>query len=318
MKKLRLAYFGSPDFSAEFLGKIHRDDSLPVEIALVVTQKDKPVGRDQTITPSAVKQVALAQNIEVLHDVTPEDLTSRDIDLGLVFAYGRILKEELLRASKNGFWNVHPSFLPQFRGATPTVYPIILGEDQTGISLMLMDADMDHGPIIDQKTYPITSSQTHIQLLHELASIGFTLFAEHVTRLAQSGIDYSTLPVQNHAVATFTRMLEKEDGFIELNLLQKAIRKERVTSAEMPLIIQQYLGKNNITEYPIPYAPYIVYNMHRGLNPWPGVWTTLPDGKRLKILDVALNGEELVVKTVQLEGKKPVSFEQFQEAYHVV
>jgi len=332
MKKLRLAYFGSPDFSAEFLEKILADTHVPVEVVLVVTQEDKPVGRSQTLTPSPVKTVATNHNIPVTYismlSTLPPTLSLRTstlppfhpstIDLALVFAYGRIIKPDLLRASKHGFWNVHLSLLPQFRGASPTVYPLILGADQTGVSLMLMDEEMDHGPIIEQQSYPISAIQTNVQLLKDLATIGYTLFAENVKKLGQEGIDYASLPVQNHATATFTRPLTKDDGFIELSLVKKALRNERVQSQELPLIIQQYLGRNNITEYPIPYASHIVYNMFRGLHPWPGIWTQMPDGKRLKILSVALKKQDLVIEIVQLEGKKPVSFEQFTRAYQLI
>ena len=208
--------------------------------------------------------------------------------------------------------------LPNFRGASPVSYPLILGKDQTGVSLMIMDEEMDHGPIIEQVPLPISPTITNRALLSELSSIGYTLFAKHIKQLAAGSLDYSDLPVQNHSVATFTRMLRRDDGKIDLSLLQKALKKEHIESSELPLLIQQYLGKNSITEYPIPYAPYILYNLYRGLHPWPGIWTEVSINnavKRLKITSLSLSNQEITVERVQLEGKNEVDFDQFQAAY---
>ncbi len=318
MKKLRLAYFGTPDFSADFLEKMYTDTDLPIEIALVVTQEDKVVGRNQESTPNRVKTFAKAHNIDVAHSLSGFDCSYRGIDIAFLFAYGKIIKQDLLRAPKYGFWNLHPSMLPNFRGAAPVVYPLILGKDQTGVSLMIMDEEMDHGPIIEQISLPISPTISNPALLTELASIGYTLFAKHIKQLAAEAMDYSDLPVQNHSAATFTRMLKRDDGKVELKLIQKALNKEHVESSELPMIIQQYLGKNNITEYPIPYAPYIVYNLYRGLNPWPGVWTEVTiqnERRRLKFTSLSLQGQEMLIEKVQLDGKNEVNFAQFQSAY---
>lgn len=318
MKKLRLAYFGTPDYSAAFLEKMHADTNLPIEIALVVTQQDKIIGKDSTPTPNAVKRFAKANNIDVAHSLSGFDCSYREIDIAFLFAYGKIIKPDLLRAPKLGFWNLHPSMLPNFRGAAPTVYPLILGKDQTGVSLMVMDDDLDHGPIIEQVEYNVPPSMLNQELLTNLTDIGYSLFAKNINRLAAGEIDYSELPVQNHSSATFTRTLRRDDGKIELSLLKKALNEEHIASEELPMIIQQYLGKNSITEYPVPYAPYIVYNLFRGLHPWPGVWTEISvngELKRLKLTGISLHGQELVVDTVQLEGKNEVGFKQFESAY---
>ena len=217
MKKLRLAYFGTPDYSATFLEKIYNDTSLPIEIALVVTQQDKIVGKNSTPTPNAVKSFAKAHTIDVAHSLSGFDCSYRGIDIAFLFAYGKIIKPDLLRAPKFGFWNLHPSMLPNFRGAAPTVYPLILGKDQTGVSLTVMDDDLDHGPIIDQVGYRIQPTLLNNELLTQLTAIGYDLFAKHIVRLANGEINYAELPVQNHASATFTRTLKRDDGRIELS-----------------------------------------------------------------------------------------------------
>jgi len=318
MKKLRLAYFGTPDYSAAFLEKIYHDTTLPIEIVLVVTQQDKIIGKNPTPTPNAVKSFAKAHAIDVAHSLSGFDCSYREIDLAFLFAYGKIIKPDLLRAPKFGFWNLHPSMLPNFRGASPTVYPLILGKDQTGVSLTVMDDDLDHGPIIDQVEYRISSSMLNRELLAQLTDIGYSLFAKHIVRLAAGDIDYAKLPVQNHSSATFTRTLRRDDGKIELSLLKKALNNEHIASEELPMIIQQYLGKNSITEYPLPYAPYIVYNLYRGLHPWPGIWTEVSINgvqRRLKLNALSLQGQNIILDRVQLEGKSEVDFKQFEAAY---
>lgn len=317
---LNVAYFGSPDFSARFLEKILRDEHIPGSITLVLTQPDRPVGRSQEITPSAVKKIALEHGIEVIHEVTPEILKTKNIDLGLVFAYGRIIPEELLAIPQYGIWNIHPSLLPLYRGASPVAYALMVGEDLTGCSLMKMDAKLDHGPIIDEERLRITRDDTNTTLLEKLAYVGYYLYKKNITLLSEGRLDLSSLAVQNNSMATFTRLLNRDDGKIECDLFKKALNKEKIVTDEFPQILRDYLGQNTITEFPIPYAPYIVYNMYRALHPWPGIWTTVTIDrleKRLKILDASLQDNKLQISTVQLEGKSPVSFDQFKAAYQV-
>lgn len=321
MKPLRVAYFGSPTFSARFLEKITQDPELPLEIVLVVTQPDKPVGRTQELTSSAVKLSALQKDIPVLETVSAEDLQAHQIDLGLVFAYGRMLPDSLLNIPKLGFWNIHPSLLPLYRGPSPTAYALMMGNEVTGCSLMKMDAQMDHGPIIAQETYTVSERETHESLLEKLTYVGFYLLKDAIAAHCAGTLNMSELAVQNDSLATFTRLLKREDGFIELNLLKKALAKDKISSDELPAIIRNYLGQNSVTEFPILYAPFIVYNLFRGLQPWPGIWTLVTiagEQKRLKIVDLELHDGALQINTVQLEGKNVVPFGQFQASYAII
>ena len=288
--KLNIAYFGSPKFSARFLEKILNDDQLPVEVKMVVTQPDKPVGRSQELKGSAVKEVGRAAGISIAHSVTPEELTAQNIDLALVYAYGKIIPQSLLEAPKYGFWNIHPSLLPYYRGASPTAYALMMGEETTGCSLMQMDSGMDHGPIIAQDQFRVMENETHESLLEKLTYVGYYLFKDKVPKLLDGSLDLSSLPVQNDVIATYTRLLKRDDGFIELDLIKKALNKEKISSEELPEIMRTYLGQNTVTEFPILYAPFIVYNMFRGMQPWPGIWTKVTIAgveKRRIILDLS-------------------------------
>ncbi|MEK7097093.1 MAG: methionyl-tRNA formyltransferase, partial [Patescibacteria group bacterium] len=147
MKKIKLAYFGSPDFAADFLEKILLDKSLPVEVKLVVTQPDSPVGRKKILTPTPVKIIALKHNLKVLEIGN----FLGKLDLVLVYAYGDLIPKELLTLPRNGFWNIHPSLLPKYRGTSPIATPLINGDKITGVTIIKMDEEIDHGPIIAQE-----------------------------------------------------------------------------------------------------------------------------------------------------------------------
>lgn len=320
MSPLRIAYFGSPTFAARFLEKIIQDPDLSIEVVLVVTQPDKPIGRSQVVTPSAVKRVAQEKSIPVVHAITADELRAQNIDIGLVFAYGKILAEDLLQAPKYGFWNIHPSLLPLYRGASPTAYALMMGDETTGCSLIKMDAQMDHGPVIAQGSYTVSRQETHMSLLEKLTYVGYYLLKDAVGKVVDGTLTLSELPVQNDSLATFTRLLKRDDGFIELALLKKALAHEKIASEELPEIIRNYLGQNTVSQFPILYAPFIVFNMFRGLQPWPGIWTLVRvDGeqKRLKITDLELQGDALILKSVQLEGKTEVPFAQWNMTYKV-
>lgn len=317
-KTLRIAYFGTPDFSARFLEKIHQDPELPIEIVLVVTQPDKPIGRDQKVTPSDVKKVAQEKGIPVVHAVTAQDLVDYHIDLGLVFAYGKIIRAEVLEAAPHGFWNIHPSLLPIYRGASPTAYTLLMGDEYAGCTLMHMDAQMDHGPIIAQDSYKVSPHETHASLLEKLTYVAYYLFKENILRCAEGTLDVHTFQPQNDTMASFTRILKRDDGYIQPSLLKKALAGEKITTDELPMIIKNFLGQNSVSSFPILYAPFILYNMFRGLHPWPGLWTYIDHQgarKRLKITGVELENKTVHIRSVQLEGKNEVPFEQFTQAY---
>lgn len=335
MSKLRLAYFGTPAFSASFLEKILSSPDLPVEVVLVVTRPDKKVGRKQILTPSPVKTTAVSHHIQVwdrpIKELLPL-LQDLQIDLAFLFAYGRIIPEEILKAPRYGFWNLHPSLLPLYRGASPTAFPLILGERKTGVSLMVMDEEMDHGPIIAQEEYEIKVGERRGVLENNLTNQGFTLFQNAISDLmgkrGDGGVQPPTTPPlepttpppvpQNHDRATYTKIITRDDGYISPNILQKALSGEEIIPAELPKILLWYYEKNALPTPPHSLAGRVVVNLYLGLSPWPGIWTTIvidEQERRLKILDCSLENSKLVLHTVQLEGKNPVSYAQFTEHY---
>jgi len=318
MNKIKLAFFGAPDFAATVLKSIIEDKKLPVELKFVVTQPDRPAGRKQALTPTPVKLLAQEKSISVYDNFKSEivNLKLKEIDLVLLYAFGEIIPTEMLKLPPQGFWNIHPSLLPKYRGPSPITYPLFLGDAVTGVSLIQMDERMDHGPIISQETYTIQNEDTQETLKKSLSNIGYKLFKNNVQLLIDGALQKKE---QIHENATYNRLLTKQDGFIPFPLFQKIVREEALTKDDILPIIQAYFKK---------YGPSLsfnfqlsAFNLFRALSPWPGLWSLIPvDGveKRLKITGMKLTDDNRpLITTVQLEGKKEVPLSTFLSAYTI-
>lgn len=339
MKKITLAYFGSPSFSALFLEKLLSDYSINriIEVKLVVTQPDRPVGRKQILTPTPVKKIAQKFQIPISNFQTnfkfqKTNFQFQNIDLALVYAYSLIIPKQWLTIPKYGFWCVHPSLLPKYRGPSPIAYPLIFGEKKTGVTIFQMDEKIDHGPIISQEELEISNTDRRPDLEIKLTNLAFSMFKKIIFQLTSSGVNVLpsnktrepvnplTLKPQDDKYATYTLLLKKSDGFIPLPVLKKALNNESLTFEELPKILQKIRN----LKLEIRNSSKIIYDYFRGLYPWPGLWTQIKptrsdtdDYKRLKITDLALINNQLLIKKVQLEGKKEVDFEVFNKAYQV-
>ena len=310
MKKLSIAYFGSPDFAASFLEKLINDVSINrlIDIKFVITQPDQLVGRKQILTPTPVKIIANKNKLMIFNENTrferlglppkgegshwseKRGIELNNIDLAIVYAYGDLIPKEFLTFPKYGFWNIHPSLLPKYRGPSPIAAPLINGDKTTGVTIIKMDDSIDHGPIIAQESLTIDQDDKRPDLENKLTNLAFEMFKKTVFNK-----DSLHLKPQNHSLATYTKKLTKQDGFIEISKLKNQISK-------------------NSQEF---------FNLFRGLTPWPGLWTLLRQGfegqasKRLKITDLSLVDGKLIIKKVQMEGKKEVDFETFNKAYKI-
>ena len=286
MQKLRVLYFGTPDFSAEFLNKILENKEIPIKIDEVVTQEDKKVGRNQIIAQSPVKILAIKKSIKVLHDFPNEKY-----DLGLVFSYGKIIPKKILDLFKYGVWVVHPSILPKYKGPSPVAQALIDGEKETGVSLIIADEGVDTGDIISIKKLHINPSEKRNELTNRLVSIAYDLFIESINKFIQNNNNVVGIK-QEKGDFPITKKFDKQDGFIPFEELNKAQSDNAIR----------------------------IYNIFRGLYPWPGVWTKVKINRverRLKITDMELVSGRLIIKRVQLEGKKEVDFKTFNIAYKI-
>lgn len=185
------------------------------EVPLVITQPDRP-GHRLKLTPPAVKVAASEAGLEVLQ---PERIRSADVvervrslapDLMVVVAYGQIIPKALLEVPRRGVLNVHASLLPRWRGAAPVARAIMAGDAETGVTIMEMDEQLDHGPILAQEVVPIGLDEDAARLTERLAEAGAALLVETIERL-----DAIEPVAQDHAAATTAPRLAKADGELE-------------------------------------------------------------------------------------------------------
>ncbi|HYS52983.1 MAG TPA: methionyl-tRNA formyltransferase [Thermoanaerobaculia bacterium] len=207
---MRIVFLGTPEFAVPTLEALAREH----EVALVVAQPDKRAGRGLKLQspPVAVKAhelgLPLAQPAKIRDAIDVVAATKPDV--GIVVAYGKILPAALLQIPKRGFLNVHASILPKYRGAAPIQRAIEDGETETGITIMRVDEELDHGPILSMVRTPIGLDERASQLSQRLSQIG----AEEMARVLRH--EFVETP-QDHSKATYAPKIEKQEGEIRWN-----------------------------------------------------------------------------------------------------
>jgi methionyl-tRNA formyltransferase len=228
---LRLVFMGSPDFSVPSLQAL----STHYNVIGVVTQPDRPAGRGQTLTPPPVK--VLAQHLG-LPTIQPQKLRLPEAmqqlgewkpDLIVVTAFGQILRPEVLDLPAYGCVNVHASLLPRWRGAAPINAAILHGDQQSGVTIMRMEAGVDTGPLISQRSIAIEPAETAPSLSERLAALGAELLVESLPGYLSG--ELAPQP-QDESLASYAPMLKKEDG--ELDFKCSAMELERKVRAFQP------------------------------------------------------------------------------------
>lgn len=227
-QNLRVVFFGTPLIAVPSLRRLH-EDGWPV--ALAVTAPDKPVGRRMLLTPSPVRTAAEELEIPVR---TPDTLKDESFwmefadlrpDVCIVVAYGKLIPKRYLDIPRLGFVNVHPSLLPAYRGPSPVQTAILDGCASTGVSIMLLDEDMDHGPVLASEPWQIPSGFDATAATDELGRLGADLLVRTLPGYAQGEV---VPQPQNHDAATFTRKFSREDGRLDwtqpADLLNNRIR----------------------------------------------------------------------------------------------
>jgi len=217
MKK-NIVFMGTPDFSVPSLEALINSD---FRVLAVYTQPDRKAGRGQQVTSSPVKKFAVSHGLEVVQiekfkiEGTVEELDAFSPDLIVVAAFGLLLPSEVLSVPKLGCINVHPSLLPMHRGASPIATTILCGDNVAGVTIMMMDAGMDTGPILNQRDVPVADNDTTGSLGAELARLGAQLLIETLPSWIEGRIKPKP---QDESRATATRMIKKEDGEVDWRL----------------------------------------------------------------------------------------------------
>lgn len=227
MPALRIVFMGSPEFALPTL----RELAAHYTVVGVVTQPDRPAGRGQKLTPPPVKVLAQSLGLPVIQ---PERLRQPEAmaqlqawqpDLIVVAAFGQILRQNVLDLPTYGCLNVHASLLPRWRGAAPIQAALLHGDEETGVTIMKMDAGVDTGPILSQRREPIREDDNAATLSQRLAELGAQLLLETLPDYLAGRI---TPQPQDERLATYAPMLKKEDGYLDWNFPAEAlVRKVR-------------------------------------------------------------------------------------------
>lgn len=297
MTGLRIIFMGTPDFACPTLAKLlERGENL----IAVVTQPDRPKGRGHKLMPPPVKELAIRHDIPVHQPPKVRDSAFIEIvrslrpDVIVVVAFGQILPKALLDIPAQGCINVHASLLPRYRGAAPLNWCIINGEQETGVTTMLMDPGLDTGPMLLRRATGIDENEDIVSLHDRMSLMGAQLLAETLDGVKAGSI---TPQQQDDSLTCYAPMLKKEDG-----------------------LINWYRDARTI------------HNQVRGMSVWPGAYTFL-DGEMLKIyrtrvgqgtglpgsvlraergvLEVACLNGSIFIEELQLAGKKRLDSASF-------
>lgn len=303
---MRLVFCGTPQFAVPVLEAVL---AAGHEVALVLTQPDRPVGREQNLQAPPVKQVALAHSIPVLQPEkiknNPElraKLEAIAPDAILVVAYGRIIPEWMLNLPRYGNINLHGSLLPKYRGAAPIQWAVANGEVVTGVTTMRLDAGLDTGPMLLAQAVPIGEEETSPDVYEDLAEVGAPLMVETLRRLEKG--DLSPTP-QDEKLATHAPILTREDGRIDFNRTAKQIHDRWRGFQPWPGAFTFFRGKKLIAHrlHPVDHpkdTPAGIVHLHDG-----------------RLLVGCGEFTVLELDEVQVEGKKRMSAAEFMRGYQI-
>lgn len=303
-----LIFFGADQYSAIVLEALINVGIAT--IASVITDQGKPKDRSQLVGPNPVDKLAKEHNLKILYYPSNQDemnsfidsTKSISADLGIIASFGHILPPNLINIFSDGIINIHPSLLPQYRGATPVPYALALGDEMTGVSIFPITADVDNGNILFQSNEPILPTDTTPILLARLFARGSKLIIQYL----QGSVPCK--PSTNYKVRNLvmTHRLTRDSGYVEWPVFQKLRQLEIPSSSETTNELLRIRLTNN------PSGP-IMSDLFRALYPWPGIWTIAQTKKG----DLRLSLESVKPEiTVKLAGKpRSISYNVFAANY---
>lgn len=279
-QKIKVGFFGTPDYAVMTLDALYQ---AGFDIAFVVTMPDRPQGRKMLLTPPPVKVWAEQHKVPVLQPeklrdpVFIESLKNFECDVFIVIAYGKIIPDEILNIPKAKSLNIHGSLLPKLRGSCPIETAILNDEKKTGATIIRMDSEMDHGPIIAMKDVIVEPWPPRAGVLgNEIVKTGSELLVSILPDWIAGKLPEIE---QDHSQATYTKMIQKEDGLMNLS--------------------------------DDPYKNYLKIQAYHG---WPSAFFFVEkDGKkiRVKITQATFKDGQLIIEKVIPEGKSEMDYENF-------
>ncbi len=286
-------FFGSSDFSVHILNELEQLGYVP---RVVVSTPDKPRGRKMIVTPTVVSAWALERGIPVHRPETlktPESVAAireltqtHHVDVFVVASYGKIIPQTILDIPQAHVLNVHPSLLPKYRGASPIQSAMLADDINTGVSIIKLDAEMDHGPLIGpQKLVTFNEWPTYAETEKTLAIHGAQALAHILAPWVKGDI---TEEPQRHEQATYTKKIEKEDGLIAY--------EDIAALTTLPQNIQRN-----------------IFLKVQAFSIWPSVYFFTPQGERIKIARASWQNNSCVIEAVIPEGKKETPWSDYRK-----
>lgn len=285
--KQKTVFFGSGEYTIPVLEKL-----ISHGLDLVVTTEHNP--------NSPLLKFCHENNIQTISCFTASDLTNHksliiNHTLAVLASYGAFIPDEIINLFPEGIINIHPSLLPKYKGPSPVQYALLNGETITGVTLIKLDNEIDHGPMLSQKPYNLTGNETTPDLLSILFEIGADLVEEVIIKLEND--EKVTETPQDHSKESWSYKIEKKDGYIDLSNLP-------------------------IDELEVRNFKFEIDRKVRSYYPWPGVWFRYPviatkrHHKMASTLGVQSNLENKIIKLlpedrIQVEGKNPMSYKDF-------
>jgi len=269
---MKFVLFGTPTIAATTLTELRASGLLP---ELIVTAPPRPAGRGMKMLEPPVKVWAEQNDIA---SVQPEKLSEKDFlsvlkevnaDVFVLVAFGKILPEDILNMTPNGILNLHPSLLPKHRGPSPIQSTILSGDKVSGVTIIKLDEQVDHGPILAKEELELNGEETTTELENHFGKIGGELLAK-ILRKIEAGEELDSVE-QEHSTATFTKKIVKADGEIH---------------------------KSDSDE--------TKWRKFRAFHTWPSIFY-FENGKRIKITDAKFVDGKFVICKIIPEGEKEIS-----------
>lgn len=299
---MKINFFGTDTFACIILQELI---NVGFNVVCVVTKPDDYVGRKRVLTESKVAVLAKEKNISV---EKPEKLANfsevlekYNADINVVCEYGKIIPESVLFLPKFKSVNIHGSILPKYRGASPIQFALMNGDKETGVTLMKVDKEMDHGDIISTAVCNITNDDIEPKLREKLAKIGAELLIKELKFIKENG-SFSNSKPQNHSEATFTRLIDKQDGLIDLSNTSEEILNKFRAFVKWPGIFMFYNDKRvKITD--INFNPFNINFEKQNIFPF------FIKDKQLFL--ICADNKLIKINKLQFEGKNEISDRDF-------
>jgi methionyl-tRNA formyltransferase len=313
---MRVIFAGTPEFARVALARLH---AAGYEIALVLTQPDRPAGRGMALQPSSVKQWATSQGVPVaqprslrLDGKYPDDaaqaqraMEAARADVMVVAAYGLILPQWVLDAPRLGCLNIHASLLPRWRGAAPIHRAIEAGDRETGVTIMQMDAGLDTGAMLMTEWLAISADDSTASLHDRLAGLGGQLIVQALQQAARNGLQPVAQPADG---VTYAHKIEKREAWLDWT--QDAAVLERRIRAFNPFPVAAGVLAGQTLKF---WRAVVLAGAHRPAGAVPGqVLSCGPDG-----VDICAADAILRVSRLQKPGGKPLDAADFLRGFDI-